>query len=296
MDIESSELIKFAKISFGQAKQVISEYSSKFSRKDFTQQQLLALLCVKEKTKQKWKDFEDLLFNMPRISEALGLDKTPHFTTLNKFFLRLKKKNISNLITLTAGRSSGLLSIDATCVDRRHTSKHYVKRCKLRLEPMKLTPLIDTQEQKIHALHCTTTRKHDTQILLPLVKKTRQKIRQLCGDKGYDDKKIRNSLREQGIRPLIPYREFKPKHKYWNSLFKEKPLHQRSKSETVNSSVKRKYRDYLSSHDWWNQHKEAQLLCVVHNIDRDVKKLMGFIGGFLKSQIILLFWLFRNAQ
>ena len=289
MNIESSKLIKFAKVAHKQAKKVISEYSSKYSRKDYTQQQLLALLCVKEKTKQKWEEFEDLIFNMPLLRQAIGLDKTPHFTTLNKFFLRLQKKILIILITLTAGRSSGLLSIDGTCVDRRHTSKHYVKRCKLTLNPMKLTPLIDTKEQKIHGLHCTTTRKHDTQILLPLLKKTRQKIKQICGDKGYDDKKIRNYLRKQGIRPLIPYREFKKKHKYWNSLMNKKDYNQRSKSETVNSSIKRKYRDYLSSHNWWNQHKEAALLCVVYNVDRDVKKLLGFIGGFLKSRLLILF-------
>ncbi len=284
MNIESSKLIKFAKVAHGQAKRVINPYSSKYSRKDYTQPQLLTLLCVKERTKQKWEELEDLIFNMPLLREAINLDKTPHFTTLNKFFLRLQKKILIILITLTAGRSSGLLSIDGTCVDRRHTSKHYVKRCKITLNPMKLTPLIDTQEQKIHGLHCTTTRKHDTQILLPIVKKTRQRIEQLCGDKGYDDKKIRAYLKKHGIRSLIPYREFKNKHRYWNSLFNEKDLHQRSKSETVNSSLKRKYRDYLSSHDWWNQHKEAALLCAVYNIDRDVKKLLAFIRGFLRSQ------------
>ncbi|MBI2971781.1 MAG: hypothetical protein HYY37_05170 [Candidatus Aenigmarchaeota archaeon] len=73
------------------------------------------------------------------------------------------------------------------------------------------------------------------------------------------------------------------KQKYWNSLFDRKAYHQRGKSECVNSVIKRKYKDFLSSHEWKNQHKEAALLCVVYNVDRDVKKMTAFLIGFLRS-------------
>lgn len=289
MHIENSKIIKFTKHAHETASKAIPEYSSKYSRKDYTQWQHVTLLCVMIKTKQKWEDFPDLLANMPYVCETIGLEKIPHFTTLNKFFLRMKNKVLLVLILMTAGRFSGLASVDATGLDRQHSSKHYVKRCKITIKSMKLTLLIDTKEMKIVGIHCTTTRKHDTQILLPLVKKTRQKIKQICGDKGYDSKELRKPLKREGTRVLIPYREFKPKQKYWNSLFIKKDYHQRSKSECVNSVIKRKYKDFLSSHEWRNQHKEAALLCLVYNVDRDVKKITAFLIGFLRSQDCLCF-------
>jgi len=41
-----SKLIKFADMCSGAVRKRIPEYSSKFSRKDYTQWQLLTLLCV----------------------------------------------------------------------------------------------------------------------------------------------------------------------------------------------------------------------------------------------------------
>ena len=192
MNISSSKIIRFAKHAYKTASQVLPEYSSKYSRKDYTQWQHVALLCIKERTKQKWEEFPDLLANLPYVCEILGLEQVPHFTTLNKFFLRMKNNIFLVMILTTSGRASGLASADATGFDRRHSSKHYVKRCKILIKSMKTTLLIDTQEQKISGVHCTTSRKHDTQILLPLVKKTGRRIRVLCADKGYDDKDIRD--------------------------------------------------------------------------------------------------------
>ena len=65
MNVRSSKLIKFAKHAYQTASQSIPEYSSKYSRKDYTQWQHVALLCIKERTRQKWEEFPDLLENMP---------------------------------------------------------------------------------------------------------------------------------------------------------------------------------------------------------------------------------------
>jgi IS5 family transposase len=277
------KLIRLASMCLGVVKRTVSEYSSKFSRKDYTQHQLMTLVLLMYKYKRKYREFVELVEPMSELLEMLRLDKVPHFTTLNKFFIRMKNAVFSVLLQITAGQLSGRASVDATGMDRRYNSKHYVKRCKMRIKSMKTTLLIDTDEQKVFGVHCTASRKHDTQILLPLVKKTRQKINLLCADRGYDDKKIRDYLKKHGIRTLIPYRVFDKKQVYWNLLMNKKDVHQRSKSETVNSVVKRRYGDYLASKGFWRQYKEAKLLCVVYNIDRELKKVFVFSGGFLRS-------------
>ena len=116
---------------------------------------------------------------------------------------------------------------------------------------MKVTFLIDTSMLVILAVHITVTRKHDTQIILPLVKRAvlRILIKIVFGDKGHDDKEVREELRKLGIRPLIKHREFSNIHKAWNARMSKEEYNQKVKVESVNSSTKRKYHEFLKKHD-----------------------------------------------
>jgi IS5 family transposase len=267
MNVSSCRLIRFVETLVKEASK-LPEYSSKFSRKDYTIRQHVVLLCLKVKLKQRYREFCDLLQTMTVVQELLDLDKVPHWTTLDKVFLKLKN---SVLMTLLVAESSGYACIDATGFDRRHASKQYLNRCNMHIKSLKATFLID-HNQDILDIHYTTTRKHDSKIVLPMTEKHR--LRVLCADMGYDDKKVRYALRERGVRPLIPYRAFKQKHKYWNSLMDKKLYHKRSLVETVNSVIKRKYSDVLYSKSWRNQGKELTLLAVVYNIDRKIKIML----------------------
>jgi len=278
MRINDSRLIKLVR-ALVSATSRLPRYSSKFSRKDFTLQQHVVLLCIKVKTKQNYRDFCDLLAEMGELCKLLELEKIPHWTTLNKAFLRLKNRVLAILLQT---ENSGFLSIDATGFDRMHASHHYAKRCKIRMKSMKTTLLIDTKNQCIVDLHCTTGRKHDSKIILPLT--SRHRFRILCADKGYDDNKVREALQDRGIIPVIPFREMTPLHKALRNSIDMKLYHRRSLSETVNSSIKRKYGSVLYSKNWRSQFKELILKAVVYNIDR---KLSIFLIGFLQSHYFL---------
>lgn len=272
-----SRLKKFTSAVLGIARKSMPEYSSKFSRRDFTLHQHCAMLCLKVRTKQKFRGFCDLLFEMTEICRLLGLEKIPHYTTIDKTFLRMKNSLFMILLCLSAGEAKDC-SIDGTGYDRRYASKHYVKRAKMTLHSLKVTKLINVENLRIVDVHATTTRKHDSKIILPLTEK--HDIDSLRADKGYDDKKVRDILRDRGIRPLIPHREFKPIDKAHNAKLDKDEYNKRAFSETVNSMLKRKYADYVSSKNWWNQFKEIRLMCFVHNIDRS---LVIVVEGFYKA-------------
>ena len=258
-----SKALKFTKACLGVVSRSIPEYSSKYSRKDFTLRQHVVLLCIKTRLKQRYREFCDILSLMPEIQRILGLEKIPHWTTLDKAFLRLRSHVLAALLQ---AESSGFATIDATGFDRRHASKQYLNRCKMHIKSLKATFLVDTKHQTILDLHHTMTRKHDSKIVLPLVQKHR--LRALCADMGYDDRKVRSALRMRGTRPLIPHRDFGGRQRYWNSLMDKDLYHKRSLSETVNSVIKRRYSDTLYSKDWRSQFKEMTLLAVVYNIGR----------------------------
>ena len=116
----------------------------------------------------------------------------------------------------------------------------------------------------------TTTRKHDSQIAPSLIKRNPECIDILLGDKGYDDQKIRRLARQHEVRPLIKHREFTSLHKAWNARLDADLYGQRSQSETVNSTLKRKYGAFVRSRRWWKQFCELTIACLIHNIDRSL--------------------------
>ena len=71
-------------------RQRVPLYSSKFSRKDFTLWQHIALLVLMQRMRKSYREFvDDFLTVTERLLDVLGLQKLPHFTTLEKFALRV---------------------------------------------------------------------------------------------------------------------------------------------------------------------------------------------------------------
>jgi len=67
-------------------------YSSKFSRRDFTQHQLFALAVLKAFLKTDFRGLTQMLVDFSELREDLGLAKVPHYSTLCKAIKRLLKK------------------------------------------------------------------------------------------------------------------------------------------------------------------------------------------------------------
>jgi hypothetical protein len=90
------------------AADAIPAYSSKFSKKDFTQHQLLAILALEQFFKTDDRGIVVLLADLSDLRHALGLrKKLPHHTTLFQARKRLAKKGA--LIACCA-RSSAMLT------------------------------------------------------------------------------------------------------------------------------------------------------------------------------------------
>lgn len=247
-------------------------YSSKFSKKTYTQHQHVVLNCLKIRFNEDYRDVEDLLIEMPGIQKELNLSSVPHFTTIQKAFQRLKSGVYNLLILLSAKLTdfSGNAGIDATGFQRGNASHHYTKRCKIKIKSQKTTFLVDTTNRTILGVHMTIGRKHDTKIAPILVGREMKNflMKLLSGDKGYDDEKFRKVLRDNRILPVIKYRIFDPAYSCINDIVDLLGYSQRTHTETVNSIIKRKYGDKLRSRKWFTQFRETKLKVIVHNIER----------------------------
>ena len=87
------------------AQESLPAYSSKFSRKDFTQHQLFALLALKTFFKTDFRGVIQLLADFTELRQDLGLAKVPHFSTLCYAEQRLLKKGSSSCSSLRPPRA-----------------------------------------------------------------------------------------------------------------------------------------------------------------------------------------------
>jgi hypothetical protein len=74
------------------ADRTLPAYSSRFSRKDYTQAQLFALMVLGTFLKLDHRGIVAVVKDWSDVREAIGLKKVPHWNTLYKAQQRLLKK------------------------------------------------------------------------------------------------------------------------------------------------------------------------------------------------------------
>jgi hypothetical protein len=84
--------LALARTALATAEIALLPYSSKFSRHDFTQHQLFALLALREFLKGDYRGLEAILHDWAELRETLGLKKVPDHSTLQKAARRLLEK------------------------------------------------------------------------------------------------------------------------------------------------------------------------------------------------------------
>ena len=84
--------LKLARMALSVARESIPAYSSKFSRKDFTQHQHFALMALREFLKVDYRGLEQILGEWAELRGVLGLEKVPDPSAIRKAAERLLEK------------------------------------------------------------------------------------------------------------------------------------------------------------------------------------------------------------
>jgi hypothetical protein len=132
---EESRYIRMVRAIFKVCRrQAIPLYSSKYSRKDFTLWQHIALLALMQRVRKSYREYvDDYLTTTEKLVSVLGLSKLPHFTTIEKFLLRvpgtLLERVMGGFIGLTRIRSQ-VFAPDSSGFSPHHASHYYALRIK----------------------------------------------------------------------------------------------------------------------------------------------------------------------
>ena len=132
---EESRYIRMVRAIFKVCRrQAVPLYSSKYSRKDFTLWQHIALLALMQRVRKSYREYvDDYLTTTEKLVSVLGLSKLPHFTTIEKFLLRvpctLLERVMGGFIGLTRVRSQ-VFAPDSSGFSPHHASHYYALRIK----------------------------------------------------------------------------------------------------------------------------------------------------------------------
>ena len=121
-------------------RRVWSDFGSAFSRHDFTRPQLFACLALRESLRLSYRKMEAFLIDVPDWLARIGMTHAPDHNTLWRAFgVLLKNRDVKRALDLMAADSQKELSaalrakpltIDSTCYEPHHRSRHYDRVCR----------------------------------------------------------------------------------------------------------------------------------------------------------------------
>jgi hypothetical protein len=304
MDVIKSKFKKFSKIVsklciFGE----VPLYNCKFSNKIFTNIQHMFLLVAKEHTAYGYRKFVESLYDS-KIPQYISLKKIPHFTTLHKYANRLKSKIINKLIFLTRKlfkEHGTFFGVDSTGLELDHASAHYCKRID-RIKPVKgfvnLNAMSDLHNKIILVTKIRKHRRHDCVDFPLMYNKVKElDFDYLVADKGYDSEKNHKLVFESGKNSLISMKyNHLPlsKTKGWyrkkaKRTFEEGLYSQRELTESIFSSLKRKFGSKLRARKFQTQKNELLFRILAYNIERVIRNallILKYYLGILQSHVL----------
>lgn len=283
---------------------VLPNYSSRFSRHDFTLPQLFACLVLREHQHQGYRDAEALLQDSPQWCRAIGMSKAPDHSTLCRAFAALTSdRNIQRMLDLLAHWAgiSGLLgqtlAIDGTHCDVHYRSRHYEQRCRQHAshnqaeadarrsasthQTPKLVLAVDTASHVILAASAHTGMGSDSQRFVPLLEQahSRRKLRRVLGDSDFGSEANHQFSRKQlGIQSLIKADagrpgEGPPQGRYRRKMKQQlqgsqagRPYGQRAQAETTMSMMKRNLSDAMRARSPQKREREHLLRVITHDV------------------------------
>src|SRR4030095_2431683 len=127
-------LVQLARTALKVAIVVLPARRSRFSKRKFSQPQLLALLCVMRFEDWTYREAEVRLGEHQELRQALGLDSVPDHTTICRFLRRLNEADLAKALAEVVKRfprhksRRSIVAIDATGLAPGAISTFFVHR------------------------------------------------------------------------------------------------------------------------------------------------------------------------
>lgn len=284
-------LVRFAHVALDVAQATVPRYRTTFSKHQFTQPQLLAILCLMRYEDWTFREAEVRLAEHSELRRALRLRSVPDYTTLHRFLRRLDEAAITQALqevvrrmTLPGPRRRAPAAIDATGLAQGAVSTFFVRRTHHHTQQplpwrhwLKWLIVVDLKRQLILAQSARRAPWNDCANLPGLVAEAHAHTPIGCvlADAEFDSERNHTFIRQQlHARSIIPAKRGK---KTWTihgvraqmrAAFPRKQYGRRSLIETVFSVAKRKLSCRAPGRCLPTQRRQALLLGLTYNLYR----------------------------
>ncbi len=286
-------LLPFARIALQVSKAVLPRYRSRFSKHQFTQPQLLAILCLMRYEDWTFREAEVRLSEHRELRLTLGLGSVPDFTTLYRFLKRLDDETIDRAVGETVRRLRGSrrrgwrrarVAVDATGLAQGAVSTFFVRRRHPHGQKplpwrhwLKWVVVADLDQQFLLSQIARRGPWNDCANLPAVLEAASQhtRIGLVRADAEFDSERNHTYIRQQlGAQSVIPAKRGK---KTWRirgvraemrRAFPRQLYRRRALMESLFSSVKRKLSARAPGRSLRMQRRQALLLGLSFNLYR----------------------------
>jgi len=127
-------LVRFARLALEVGQVVLAPQRTKFSKRVFTQPQLLAVLCLMRYEDWTFREAEVRLSEHTELRSVLQLRSVPDYTTLYRFLARLEAQDVDRALDEVVRRMPGrrrrrvTVGVDATGLAQGAVSSYFIRR------------------------------------------------------------------------------------------------------------------------------------------------------------------------
>jgi Transposase DDE domain/Transposase domain (DUF772) len=284
-------LVRFAQVASDVAAATVPRYRTAFSKHQFTQPQLLAILCLMRYEDWTYREAEVRLAEHSELRRALRLHSVPDYTTLYRFLRRLDEAAIGRSLNevvrrmrLPGPQRRAPVAIDATGLAQGAVSTFFVRRMYHHTQQplpwrhwLKWLVVVDLKRQLILAQSARQAPWNDCAHLPELVAQAHAHTPVGCvlADAEFDSERNHTFVRQQlHALSVIPAKRGK---KTWRihgvraemrNHFPRQKYCRRALIETVFSVAKRKLSCRAPGRRLLTQRRQALLLGLTYNLYR----------------------------
>jgi hypothetical protein len=286
-------LLAFARTALEVSRAVLPPYRTRFSKHQFTQPQLLAIVCLMRYEDWTFREAEVRLSEHRELRQILGLSRVPDFTTLHRFLQRLEGQSIDRAVGETVRRMRcgrgrchrrARVAVDGTGLAQGAVSTFFVRRLHHHGQKplpwrhwLKWLVVADLDQQLLLSQSARRGPWNDCASLPAVVEAASRQTRigLVLADAEFDSERNHTYIRRHlGARSVIPAKRGK---KTWRvrgvraemrRAFPRKLYRRRALVETLISSVKRKLSARAPGRSLRMQIRQALLLGLSFNLYR----------------------------
>jgi hypothetical protein len=253
-----------------------------FSKKNnnvFSNEKHIIIQVLMQSEKKHYRDMPDFL---ELVKNEVGLRRIPHFTTINKFSLRVKPYWFELLIEqIIKSVESDIAAIDGTGFSLNHRSRYFCTVAGEVKRFMQFNACCELKNKLITAVRIRRKRRHENIDVEYLMKKSAKqlKIDYFLADKAYDSEKNHELAERHHAKLIVPLRNngnvpvnrIEGCHrKQLKKNFPKEIYRNRVIIEGVFSALKRRYGELIYAKKFITEKNELLCRVLAYDVEKSV--------------------------